>query len=315
LISVADALEESSAAAKNSGDIDGKYEESSPEKKLADEDLATNWLSQRKLMFLDMINMPHVYKDSALNGSNMSKSKMKKIKQDLAILSNSLPDGIFVRVDENHLDLMKVMIIGPEDSPYEKGCFLFDLYLPDQYPQVHPEMKYLTTGHGTFYFNPNLYQEGYICLSLLGSWDGPAWDPLSSTILQLVVSLQALVFVPYPLENEPGHEGIGADSDSLAYNKGIHMATAKFAMKEYITNPSDENVFLPEIKAWLLSQRKKLPELFAKLDEFDKNVSDNCSYFNYSSSLTEKTIKEIADETFMAELEKMTFDVICSKKE
>jgi len=123
------------------------------------------------------------------------------------------------------------------------------------------------------------------------------------------------VFVPYPLENEPGHEGIGADSDSLAYNKGIHMATAKFAMKEYITNPSDENVFLPEIKAWLLSQRKKLPELFAKLDEFDKNVSDNCSYFNYSSSMSEKTIKEIADETFMAELEKMTFDVICSKKE
>jgi len=223
-------------------------------------------------------------------------------------LSNSLPDGIFVRVDENHFDLIKVMIVGPEDSPYEKGCFIFDLYLPDDYPQVHPEMTFLTTGQGMFYFNPNLYTSGYICLSLLGSWDGPAWDPLSSTILQLVVSLQALVFVPYPLENEPGHEGIGADSDSLAYNKGIHLATAKFAMDSHIRNP--DAVFSAEIKAHLLSQRKKLPELFAKFDAFDGNITNDCNYFGYQSIFTEKSTKEIAD-SLMPELEKLNFEDIC----
>ena len=40
----------------------------------------------------------------------------------------------------------------------------------------------------TFRFNPNLYADGKVCLSLLGTWHGgdatEKWDPLRSNLLQ-----------------------------------------------------------------------------------------------------------------------------------
>ena len=54
--------------------------------------------------------------------------------------------------------------------------------------------------------NPSLYENGKVCLSLLGTWSGPGWDPESSTLLQLLVSVQSLVLVDKPYYNEPGHE-------------------------------------------------------------------------------------------------------------
>ena len=58
-------------------------------------------------------------------------------------------------------------------------------------------------------FNPNLYNTGKVCLSLLGTWRGGArseeWSP-SSTMLQVLVSIQALIFVEKPYYNEPGVE-------------------------------------------------------------------------------------------------------------
>ena len=60
-----------------------------------------------------------------------------------------------------------------------------------------------TTGGGTVRFNPNLYRNGKICLSLLGTWHGgiktEEWNE-SSTLLQLLISIQSLIFgeCPHP---------------------------------------------------------------------------------------------------------------------
>jgi ubiquitin-protein ligase len=32
-------------------------------------------------------------------------------------------------VDDTRPDVISVLIIGPEDTPYANGCFLFDLFL------------------------------------------------------------------------------------------------------------------------------------------------------------------------------------------
>jgi hypothetical protein len=48
--------------------------------------------------------------------------------------------------------------------------FTFDLYLPPQYPDVPPKVQFLTTGGGHVRFNPNLYSDGKVCLSILGTW-------------------------------------------------------------------------------------------------------------------------------------------------
>jgi ubiquitin-protein ligase len=64
------------------------------------------------------------------------------------------------------------MIAGPDDTPYAGGLFEFDCFMPIEYPNKPPLMHLRTTGGGTVRFNPNLYNDGKVCLSLLGTWPG-----------------------------------------------------------------------------------------------------------------------------------------------
>ena len=66
------------------------------------------------------------------------------------------------------------------------------------------QVQFLTTGGGRIRFNPNLYSNGHVCLSLLNTWNGPGWDANTSTLLQLLVSIQGLVLVKDPYFNEVG---------------------------------------------------------------------------------------------------------------
>jgi ubiquitin-protein ligase len=57
-------------------------------------------------------------------------------------------------------------------------------------------MTWCTNGNGTARFNPNLYDDGFICLSILGTWDGnpeESWDEARTNILQILISIQSLV--------------------------------------------------------------------------------------------------------------------------
>jgi len=105
-------------------------------------------------------------------------------------MSHNLPvyptNAIFVRCNESNLDYFRILIMGSSDTPYAYGCFLYDLIFHDNYPTSPPEMKLLTTGGDTLRFNPNLYSNGYVCLSILGTWSGSAnetWNPAKSNVL------------------------------------------------------------------------------------------------------------------------------------
>lgn len=89
-------------------------------------------------------------------------------------------------------DIIKVLITGPEESPYQNGLFEFDLFFPSTYPFSPPKLSFLTTANGEVRFNPNLYQDGKICLSILNTWEGrpeEKWNPFCS-LLQVLVSIQ-----------------------------------------------------------------------------------------------------------------------------
>jgi ubiquitin-protein ligase len=131
-----------------------------------------------------------------VKSKNSSVARNMRIRQEMASLSAGTPPGIFVRFDSNRFDVLHCMIIGADETPYEKGCFLFDMFLPQTYPQVPPKCQFLTTGKGQFRFNANLYSAGKVCLSLLGTWQGPGWDPKISTILQVLLSIQSLIMCP-----------------------------------------------------------------------------------------------------------------------
>ena len=105
---------------------------------------------------------------------------------------------------------MKFIIMGASGTPYAHGAFQYEMYFKNDYPNKPPVCSLSTTGGGSIRFNPNLYDTGYICLSILGTWRGnsPAenWDPKLSSIFQILLSIQATVMSSDVYFNEPGHE-------------------------------------------------------------------------------------------------------------
>ncbi|VDQ10554.1 unnamed protein product [Trichobilharzia regenti] len=55
-------------------------------------------------------------------------------------------------------------------------------------------VEFRTTAKNTFRFNPNLYEDGKVCLSILNTWHGSAeerWNPETSSLLQVRVVFHA----------------------------------------------------------------------------------------------------------------------------
>ena len=67
-----------------------------------------------------------------------------------------------------HVSQLHALITGPFDTPYEGGLFHFVIRFPPNYPLVPPRVAFMTTSGGTVRFNPNLYRNGKVCLSILG---------------------------------------------------------------------------------------------------------------------------------------------------
>ncbi|XP_026378498.1 putative ubiquitin-conjugating enzyme E2 38 [Papaver somniferum] len=157
------------------------------------------------------------------------------------ILEKNLPDSIFVRVYEKRVDLLRAVIIGPTRTPYHDGLFFFDIQVPSNYPASPPKVYYRSFGHR---LNPNLYSNGYVCLSLLNTWDGlmsQRWNPYQSTILQVLVSIQGLVLNAKPYFNEPGYgsyssSGAWDKSRSLRYNEDVFIMSCK-SMVSILNSP------------------------------------------------------------------------------
>lgn len=127
---------------------------------------------------------------------------MRRIMKEHRIMQSSLPDGIFVRTWESRLDLLRVLIVGPFDTPYEFAPFVVDFHFGLRFPMFSPDAFFHSWTGGSGRINPNLYEDGKICLSLLGTWDADErneeWSSRNSTVLQILVSLMGLVLVKEP---------------------------------------------------------------------------------------------------------------------
>ncbi|CAJ1940833.1 unnamed protein product [Sphenostylis stenocarpa] len=155
---------------------------------------------------------------------NDSKSEVQKsIVKEWKILEQNLPDSIYVRVYERRIDMMRAVIVGAAGTPYHDGLFFFDIMFPSDYPRNPPKLYFHSFGYRQ---NPNLYKNGRVCLSLLNTWHGrkkEKWDPSESTMLQVLLSIQALVLNEKPFFNEPG--AVPSEKKSRAYNENVFLST------------------------------------------------------------------------------------------
>eukprot|EP01098_Paradermamoeba_levis_P011131 TRINITY_DN4731_c0_g6_i1.p2 TRINITY_DN4731_c0_g6~~TRINITY_DN4731_c0_g6_i1.p2 ORF type:complete len:502 (-),score=186.41 TRINITY_DN4731_c0_g6_i1:116-1621(-) len=232
----------------------------------------------------------HHYK-SRINsdGETGMDTKMRRLTQELGPLSTGLPlyltSSVFLRVDEERIDIMQALITGPTATPYGFGCFQFDIYCPSDYPNSPPVVNLQTTGNGSVRFNPNLYNCGKVCLSLLGTWSGSEtekWNSKTSTLLQVLVSIQSFILVEKPYFNEPGYErSMGTkegDQQNKDYNDNIQLQTIRWAMIEQLRNPSpgfedvitnhfklNRNLVMKQALQWLKEASTSPPDYQVKL--------------------------------------------------
>ncbi|KAK8481518.1 hypothetical protein V6N13_085556 [Hibiscus sabdariffa] len=165
--------------------------------------------------------------------STGEKGSVKRIQEEWKILENGLPETIYVRVCEAKIGLLRAVIMGPSGTPYHDGLFVFDCFFPPRYPNVPPSVYYYYYSGG-LRLNPNLYSCGRVCLSLLGTWHGKdteMWVPGKSTMLQVLVSIQALILNAKPFFNEPGYEslyvGDTGERRSRKYNEKVLALSLK----------------------------------------------------------------------------------------
>ena len=137
--------------------------------------------------------------------------KRKILKEVQEINENSEHLGIYASMDPEEVDSLKVMIIGPEDSPYYGGFFLFRVKFPEQFPFVPPSVTFITPSrYPGCRVHPNLYQDGKVCLSILNTWGEKEWSP-ALTLEKIFITIQGLLD-NNPVTNEPGQERVKKDS-------------------------------------------------------------------------------------------------------
>ena len=166
-----------------------------------------------------------------------------------------------MRVSESRMELLRAVIIGPQGTPYHDGLFFFDCLFPSTYPAGPPVciihvpyvlrcvsccvyninsyylLQKVHYHSGGLRLNPNLYNCGKVCLSLLGTWHGSNsenWIPEKSTMLHVLVSIQALILNEKPFFNEPGYTSTypGAEGQrrSKEYNESTFILSLKTMM-------------------------------------------------------------------------------------
>ena len=134
------------------------------------------------------------------------------------------------------------LILGPPNTPYALGMFHFDMKFPQDYPNSPPKVQITTTSGGHVRFNPNLYSNGKVCLSILGTWraehSGEQWSAAQS-VQSILLSIQSLLH-DAPYHNEPSFERDDGSGDPQRYNEKIYHETLRVAVCEVMQDTLEQ---------------------------------------------------------------------------
>tara|TARA_Y100001973_G_C5194488_1_gene333275 strand:+ start:1625 stop:2314 length:690 start_codon:yes stop_codon:yes gene_type:complete len=183
---------------------------------------------------------------------------MKRVEE-----ANLNEQGIFIEFDEKDMFQAKAMIIGPKDTIYENAYLFFTIEFPKKYPFEPPVVTYKP--QNTVRIHPNIYVNGKVCLSILGTWSGPSWTS-AMDIINVLITIQSLLD-DQPLCNEPGYEKIVPSK--------MHIHNDYNMVIEYNTYNS------------LI-----LGRLHTKFEEFDNFKKDMIEYFEKNKTNIIKKIEK-----------------------
>lgn len=225
----------------------------------------------------------------------LNKKAINRIKRDVGMLQQVplINENIFIIPDDEDLTLVRCLIIGPNDTPYENGLYFYEVRFPDNYPYSPPKVKYLTND-GNTRMHPNFYSCGKVCVSIIGTWNGPGWTSCQSLSSVLLTFLS--LFIKNPLWQEPGfaEERTQRNRD---YNKLIAYENIRIGVIKMMKNtPSGFDAFRDIMQEHLIGKKDVLIDTCKS--RFDiKGVVNSPQIYGFS--------KNIDYPKLLEELEKM----------
>lgn len=216
---------------------------------------------------------------------SLSLGEKRLLKDVINISKNPLThQGIHYIHDTDNIKKGYALIIGAEDCIYSHGMYFFEFIYPDDYPFSPPKVIYLTNGDNVR-FNPNLYRNGKVCVSILNTWSGPQWSSCQ-TISSILLTLTTL-FHNKPLLNEPGITE--SNPSFLKYNKIIRYSSIKIALLDVLNKKICRNMFSKfknEIVEYIVSKQNSIRDDIKEIDKFlSEKEKKNIRISVYSISL------------------------------
>ena len=137
---------------------------------------------------------------------------MNRLHKESKDIQNDPPHNISAGPKNDNLFEWEAVLIGPEDTPYNGGVFILDIFIPSDYPIKPPNVIFRTK-----IFHPNINSAGNICLDILKN----SWNP-SLTISKILLSICSLL-------NDPNTEDplVPDIANLFNENKKLYIDTAK----------------------------------------------------------------------------------------
>jgi len=229
--------------------------------------------------------------------SEFSLSAKKRLIKDIVSLSKSplIDEGIYYTHDDDNIQYGYAVIIGPKDSPYEDGIYMFRFKFPYNYPVSPPKVEFMTS-YNQFRFHPNYYVSGKVCLSILNTWPGEKWTS-SLTLRFILVTLQSIM-TKNALTNEPGVTVEKHNERIISYDNAVSYNNIAHCISLFQNVPTMFNMFDSMINKHI---QDKYFDFMKRLDDMKKydnthfQTMYNSRYYVYKVKELQNSLKELME--------------------
>ena len=215
--------------------------------------------------------------NNKINEKFISKETIKRLISDIKYIKKHplTSNNIYYSHDNQNILKGYACIIGLKNTPYDGGYYIFEFNFPENYPHSPPIVKFIYDNSCKTRFNPNLYTNGKVCLSILNTWIGDSWSgcqTISSTLLSI-----STIFNDTPLLNEPGvsksHKDYNTYNQIITY-KNFEISIIKNLKSDFIKNNLKE-IYKYMLDDFIKNFEYKYNSLLNKKENYEKFIKNN----------------------------------------